>query len=141
MKMERRMGFSEILFAVLALIVNRVARNIKKMKKKRGYRIMVLRRMALVAVSVVLIIVSGVILLPGKASANESTDDVLYKYYCAVEIEEGDTLWSYAQQYSPDENYKTYIQEVCSINHLTSDLLIEGQTLIIPYYSNEYVMK
>lgn len=141
MKRKEKVDFKMILFMVITLIVKRIVCNIRKMQKKRGYRILVLRRMALVAVSFVLIIFSGVVLFPEEANANESTEDTLYKYYCAIEIEEGDTLWFYAENYCPDGNYKSYMEEVCNINHLTSDLLIEGQTLVIPYYSNEYIMK
>ncbi|MCI9337561.1 MAG: LysM peptidoglycan-binding domain-containing protein [Lachnospiraceae bacterium] len=66
-----------------------------------------------------------------------------FKYYTTVTVESGETLWSLADEYV-DYNYyrdkNKYISEVKSINHLDEDCTITaGQSLIVPYYSNEYV--
>ena len=66
-----------------------------------------------------------------------------FKYYTNITVEYGETLWSLADEYIDYENYKdknSYISEVRSINHLNEDCAImAGQTLIVPYYSEEYV--
>ena len=56
-----------------------------------------------------------------------------FKYYTSITVETGETLWSLADEYI---NY----DEVQSINHLDgAGTLMAGQTLIVPYYSDEYV--
>ena len=66
-----------------------------------------------------------------------------FKYYTRVTVEVGETLWSLADEYIDYDHYKDknkYIYEVQSINHLDDDCTITaGQTLIVPYYSEEYV--
>lgn len=76
-------------------------------------------------------------------NADETTEDVSYKYYTSIMIESGDTLWTLAEEYSDDIHYKStadYIKEVKQINHLSDDNIKTGEYLIVPYYSNEFVM-
>ncbi len=73
-------------------------------------------------------------------SAQERTDDTMYKYYKSIAVQKGDTLWDYACQYGNRHYYDNnmdYIEEVMSINALTDDRIISGQYLILPYYSAE----
>ena len=63
-----------------------------------------------------------------------------YKYYTSLEIQSGDTLWSIASRYA-DEAYisvEDYIKEIKVINHLPSDMIIEGHYLTVFYYSEHY---
>ena len=63
--------------------------------------------------------------------------DTSEKYYESVLVEEGDTLWSLAGEYSDFhyDSYEEYIREVRTINHLCEDSLIhEGCYLVLPYY-------
>lgn len=66
-----------------------------------------------------------------------------FKYYTSVTVESGETLWSLADEYVDYEHYmdkNKYIAEVQRINHLDDDCMImAGQMLIVPYYSDEYV--
>ena len=58
------------------------------------------------------------------------------KYYKTVEISSGDTLWNIAETYM-DDNYdsvKDYVQELKEVNHLTSDVIQDGQYLTVAYY-------
>lgn len=58
------------------------------------------------------------------------------KYYRTVEITSGDTLWDIAETYM-DDNYdsvKDYVQELKEVNHLTSDVIQDGQYLTVTYY-------
>lgn len=65
-----------------------------------------------------------------------------FKYYTSIIVEAGESLWDIADDYM-DGHYNSrdnYIAEVCSINHLDEKgTIIAGQTLIVPYYSSEYV--
>lgn len=59
------------------------------------------------------------------------------KYYTCISIEADDTLWSIADTYITDEysSIKQYINEVKSINNLSSDKIYYGATLVVPYYA------
>ena len=65
-----------------------------------------------------------------------------FKYYTSVIVEAGESLWDIAGDYI-DGHYDSrdsYIAEVRSINHLDENgTVMAGQTLIVPYYSSEYV--
>ena len=54
--------------------------------------------------------------------------------YESVQIHEGDSLWSIAEQYAVEEqDIRSYIQDICSLNDLSSDETIyAGQYLILP---------
>ncbi len=66
-----------------------------------------------------------------------------FKYYTSVTVEAGESLWDLAGEYADDVHYAVrddYIAEVCRINHLADkDSITAGQTLILPYYSPDYV--
>ena len=65
-----------------------------------------------------------------------------FKYYTSITVETGESLWEIAGEYM-DSHYdsrESYIAEVCNINHLSDkDAICAGQTLIVPYFSAEYV--
>lgn len=75
-------------------------------------------------------------------NARSIEDRPEYKYFTNYELEYGDTLWSIAETYA-DHHYTSvedYIEEVCIINSITTDArLISGTSLIIPYYSQEFM--
>lgn len=66
-----------------------------------------------------------------------------FKYYTQVTVEAGENLWDIAEEYIDYDYYKdknSYISEVRSINHLDTDgNIVAGQSLILPYYSAEFV--
>ncbi len=77
-----------------------------------------------------------------KAYAADNSMVHSYKYYTQIIVEKGDTLWNIAEEYIDFAHYdsvKDYVKEVCTINHCEADNIISGQSLIIPYYSNEFV--
>lgn len=59
------------------------------------------------------------------------------KIVTSVKIERGQSLWSIASQYITDEykDMNTYIEEIKASNGLTSDIIHEGQYIIVPYYT------
>lgn len=61
-----------------------------------------------------------------------------YKYYTEVRIDRGDTLSGIAARYMTEEysSEQAYIREVQQINHLGYELTY-GQTILVPYYSEE----
>lgn len=73
------------------------------------------------------------------ARAEEPVDISARKYYTNVEIQPGDTLWTIADVYMDSHyvNRKEYLNELMELNHMSSDLLISGQKLIVPYYTAE----
>lgn len=65
-----------------------------------------------------------------------------FKYYTSITVNTGDTLWNIADEYIDYDFYKnknSYISEVKHINHLEEDTISAGQTLVVPYYSSEYI--
>jgi cell division protein YceG involved in septum cleavage len=64
-----------------------------------------------------------------------------HKYYTSVKIEQGDTLWSIAQENMTSEysGIQEYIDEVCTLNHISEDDIHSGAYITIPYYSEDYL--
>lgn len=78
----------------------------------------------------------------GTIRTSAASADVSYKYYTSIQIQTGDTLWDIADTYcSPEyDTISDYIEEVCSINQLSSgDEIHSGQYITVPYYSHEYL--
>lgn len=76
------------------------------------------------------------------SNAKEESSPVSYKYFKSITIENGDTLWSIAQEYMDNDHYDNvhdYINEVKKMNALSGDDITYGQYLIIPYYGTEYI--
>ena len=65
--------------------------------------------------------------------AKEPSSDIQYK---VVEVQEGDSLWSLAAEYSSSTPYTTaeYISQLRSINGLSDDTIHTGCYLTIVYY-------
>lgn len=81
------------------------------------------------AAAVICLSIFLALLIPQQAFAQPDT----VKVYQTVLIEKNDTLWDFAVQYSAEgQDIRSYIQEIRSLNHLTTDTLIEGQYLILP---------
>lgn len=73
------------------------------------------------------------------SSAHSEEESPKFKYYKQIEIQKDDTLWEIAKLNIDYEKYhkiNDYIEEVKCINHLEEDTLVQGQNLIIPYYSD-----
>ena len=71
--------------------------------------------------------------------AQDACSEPLYKYYTSIPIEDGDSLWSVAEDYGTGyDSGRDFIQEVIRINHLTDESLRRGDHLIVPYYSREF---
>ena len=91
-------------------------------------------RMTVLAVVCALVIISLAV-IPAFAGSGSSRE----KLYTCVCIEDGDTLWSMAQEYTCPEyaDSSRFIREVMTINHLTDESSIHaGAYLVIPYYAD-----
>ena len=75
------------------------------------------------------------------SNAETEIENFEYKYYKNIEVKYGDSLWSIAEDYADDhyDSVHDYINEVKSINHMKGDMIREGEMILIPYYSAEYV--
>lgn len=73
--------------------------------------------------------------ISGFAGARRE-EDTHYKYYTSILVEQGDTLWSIAQEnMTPEyERIEEYIGEVRSLNHLCGDYIRAGEYLALPKY-------
>jgi cell division protein YceG involved in septum cleavage len=107
---------------------------------KRQMRLKQLRRNYIICLLVItfIIVAVSILFLSLSAQANEKNHQPSHKYYKSIEITKGDTLWSIAQEYIDEEHYENtseYIKEVRNINSLTSDNIVSGNYIIVPYYS------
>lgn len=61
------------------------------------------------------------------------------KHAVKVMVEKGDTLWEIAAAYYSHEykDINTLVQEIKDCNGITSDIIHEGNYLIVPYYETE----
>lgn len=109
-----------------------VCRRYNLIMERLAQRIMVI---AVLAVTACALIGFGSFL----GSSTQASDDTNYKYYTSVEVKNGDTLWDIASEHITEE-YKSlqeYVIEVKALNGLQSDSIKSGQSLVIPYYSEE----
>lgn len=100
------------------------------------------RNIMLLIASVFLAAAVAVMLVSFSTEANDMEHQPSYKYYKSIEISKGDTLWSIANNYIDHEHYKNtfeYVKEVKQMNSLTSDKIVAGNHIIVPYYSSEFI--
>lgn len=65
-----------------------------------------------------------------------SADSGREKVVTTLQIKSGDTFWSIAGKYITEEysDRSDYVKEIKKSNGITSDLLYEGQYIIVPHY-------
>ncbi len=102
-----------------------------------------LRRNIFMCMLTVMLVISLSLIFFGFGTKAQSSDaEISYKYYKSITIQDGDTLWNYAKEYSDTEHYNNtqeYIDEVIKMNALTDTDITSGQCIILPYYSFEFV--
>lgn len=120
--------------------MNRVSE--QRIRNNRIRRNLQLRRnMIMCLLTFVLVISFSSLFFSFRTRAQSSEEEILYKYYKSIMVEEGDTLWGYAEIYGDNQYYDSqdaYIKEVMNMNFLNDDQIISGQYLILPYYSPEF---
>ncbi len=117
-----------------------IRRFINRMISSRRYRILVFRYSLAVIISAIFIPMMLSLVFAQSAEANDGSGEVFYKYYHRIEVVEGDSLWSIAQQnyLAQEQTIREYIEEVKQINHRYSETVYAGEELMIPYYSTEF---
>ena len=98
------------------------------------------KRIVMLFCSVIAVVLIGSVLFR-TTSTQAAPAQERYKYYTSIQIDAGDTLWQIAKEYITDDysDMHAYINEVCSINHISENEIHAGQYIVIPYYSAEYV--
>lgn len=93
-------------------------------------------KVILLGLSVMLLTFTISVLFFSKKANAEDYSGKQFKYFHTVTIEEGDTIWSLAKE-SGYSNNSEFVKEVMEMNGLKSDKIIEGQWIVVPYYSDE----
>ena len=96
-------------------------------------------RPVFILATLVLITALSIIIGSIVSDAHTTETDQAYKYYTSIMIQEGDTLWSIADEHMSGQykSKQSYISEIKKLNHLTNDSIMAGQYLIISYYSEQ----
>ena len=114
----------------------------KAMLHRQKRQQQVKRNIMTLIISALAIISLSILLISFSTEANDMEHQPSYKYFKSVEIAKGDTLWSIAKDNIDYEYYKNtydYVNEVKRMNSLTSDRIVAGSYIIVPYYSSEFV--
>ena len=119
-------------------------RELRAYKRQQKRRRQLQRRICTMIATVCMIVICAVSFHGIRSvAASNGEDQLKFKYYTQVTVAYGETLWNLSDSYIDYEEYKNkneYITEVQSINHLSEENDIRaGQTLIVPYYSYDFV--
>lgn len=108
----------------------------KQLRKKKLFQIRCTICMTILFIS----IISILSVFPAKAKTTTNSQVNSCKYYKSIQIKKGDSLWSIAKENMDYEHYSTvkaYLNEIKTSNSITSNTIIAGAYIIIPYYSSE----
>ncbi len=114
------------------------ARRVARAKAKR--RQAAIRKLFFACMTGLFVMIFGlsVFSMTAKADTNEYAN--MNKYYESHLIQQGETLWSIAEDNMDDAHYdsvKEYIEEVKEVNGFTGDKLQSGNYILIPYFAEE----
>lgn len=73
----------------------------------------------------------------GKRQPEEAAHASQERWYSAVTVEGGDTVWSICMEHLPEtyaDHPERYVREVKKLNHLPGNRIYPGEKLILPYY-------
>ena len=115
-----------------------------RLYKRQLRRKQQIRRRVFTMITTICVIVFCAVSYQGiRSLASSGEEQLKFKYYTQVTVAYGETLWDLSENYIDYAEYKDkneYIEEVQSINHLAEeDSIRAGQTLIVPYYSYDFV--
>ena len=68
-------------------------------------------------------------------TSNAKQEHALHKYYTSIQIEDGDSLWSIAQEYRGIEDTADFVEDLKALNGLSSDRLQAGSYILVPVTS------
>ena len=79
--------------------------------------------------------IAGLLAVCGTSKASAAPDHEPVRYYTSIKIEQGDSLWEIASRYKLEsESSSEYIDEIISMNQLSSEQITAGKSLMIYYY-------
>ena len=115
-----------------------------RLYKRQLRRKQQIRRRVFTMITTICVIVFCAVSYQGiRSLASSGEEQLKFKYYTQVTVAYGETLWDLSDDYINYDEYKNkkeYIAEVQSINHMAEeDSIRAGQTLIVPYYSYDFV--
>jgi len=114
----------------------------KSVINRRRRQKQVRKNILFIVLFVMMVFSLSIIFLSFSAHAKDKENQPSFKYFKSIEVSSGDTLWSIANEHIDNAHYKNtkeYIAEVKKMNSLTSNQIIAGRHIIIPYYSTEPV--
>ena len=118
-------------------------RELRAYKRQQKRRKQIQRRIYTMIATICMIVVCAVSFHGIRSVASNGENQLKFKYYTQVTVAYGETLCDLSDSYIDYEEYKdknAYIAEVRSINHLSDENGVRaGQTLIVPYYSYDFV--
>ena len=118
-------------------------RELRAYKRQQKRRKQIQRRIYTMIATICMIVVCAVSFHGIRSVASNGENQLKFKYYTQVTVAYGETLWDLCDSFIEYEEYKdknAYIAEVRSINHLSDENGVRaGQTLIVPYYSYDFV--
>lgn len=99
------------------------------------------RQRSIFAIAIIIIVSLGILLGTSMNALASSEKDIssYNKYYVSIRVENGDTLWSIADEYVEGFNLSKsdYIAEVCQINEISENEIHAGDYIVVPYYSQD----
>lgn len=99
------------------------------MNKK--YRITSKFRFTMFLVVMILFAMTTVGTLLGFNTVNSAS----MNQYNQVLVEAGDTIWTIACEYAPDDmDVRKVVHDICDVNEIQADQLVAGQKIIVPVY-------
>ncbi|MDE7478693.1 MAG: LysM peptidoglycan-binding domain-containing protein [Lachnospiraceae bacterium] len=113
----------------------------KSIINRQKRQIQVRRNILTLILSILTIVIVSISFLSFSTKANDMEHERSYKYYKSIEISKGDTLWSIANDNFDSAHYKNtreFVKEIKKMNALTSDDIVAGNHIIVPYYSSEF---
>ena len=111
--------------------------------RRRRQRIARMQRLVVFTAATLILVIGMFVASTLMTDARSDNKGFEYKYYTTMIVHTGDTLWNIATENFPDGHYKNvnaYINEICNINGICeADSLKAGESLILPYFSSEFV--
>lgn len=106
-----------------------------RLYKSKGMGVSVMKKMMMIVALMVLVGSNffGNSLL--SVMAEEPEETVMHCYYKSIQIEQGDSLWSIAEEYSATTSFTIpeYINQIKQMNGLREDVIHAGQHLTVMY--------
>lgn len=106
-----------------------------KMRRAKQVRIeKILLTLIALIVTVILVLIVTLFETPKSITSAADTENyVSTKMYTSYSVKQGDTLTSIYYSFPEDKSVNEFIKEVKRTNHLETDEIIAGQSLIVPY--------